>query len=97
MTSEKNYIPIVTPMTMCIPQIPKSQIIRVLPLQMKNRYPNSSRQTRIPANGYFHVTTISGSMTSNGGRMRARHTFNPSHQPLPRAFCQAAKKKKMHK
>ena len=93
-TSEKRYIPIATPMRRCIAHTPSSQILRVLLLQIKNGYPDSSRQTRIPASGKksFHLTKISGSMTLNGGRMSARHTFDPSHHPLPSHFVRPLKK-----
>src|ERR1043166_7038756 len=99
MTREKRYIPIVTAIATCIAHTPESQIFRVLVLQIKNGYPNSNTQMKIPATGnrYFHLTRISGSITLNGGRISARHTLEPSHQPLPTHLVRPLKKYTMHK
>ncbi len=61
---------------------------RVLVFQIKNGYPISNSEIKIRATGkrYFHVMKISGSMMLKGGRMGARHTFEPSQYPLPKHF-----------
>src|SRR5439155_21306904 len=91
--SANRYIPIVTPIAMCIPQMQISQIFRVLSFQIKNEYPISKRQTNIPATGnrYFHLTRISGSIMLKGGRMRERHILEPSHHTLQRHFVKQLK------
>src|SRR5205814_7823212 len=99
MTSEKRYVPMATAIRSCIAQTLRSKIFRVLVLQIKNGYPNSSGQIRFPAsrNRYFHVTRISGLMALNGGRISERHTFEPSHQPRPKHFVRPLKKYMIHK
>ena len=94
MTSAKRYIPMVTPIPTCIAQMQISQIFLVLLCQIKNGYVISKRQINIPATGnrYFHLTSISGSTMLKGGRMRARHTLDPFHQPGPRHFVRPLKK-----
>src|SRR5262245_52163156 len=94
MTSAKRYIPMVKAIPACSVQIQINQNIRVLLPQIKNGYPISNTQVHIPATGkrYFHLTSSSGSTILKGGRIRARHTLEPSHQPLPRHFVRPLKK-----
>jgi len=51
MIRAKRYIPIVTPIPMCIAQMQTNQIFRVWLFQIKNGYVISKRQTTIPATG----------------------------------------------
>ena len=94
MMNAKRYIPMVRPIPTCIAQILINQIFRVLLFQIKNGYPISNRHVKIPATGkrYFHLMSISGSIMLKGGRMRARHTLDPSHHPLPKHFARPLKK-----
>jgi hypothetical protein len=94
MMRAKRYIPIMSPLPACIAQMQISQIFRVLLFQMKKGYVISKRQINIPATGNrdFHRSSISGSMTLKGGRIRARHTLEPSHHPLPRHLVRPLKK-----
>src|SRR5712692_2068757 len=94
MITAKRYIPIVSPIATCVPQMHANQIARVRRCQMKNGYPISKMQMHAPATGkrYFHLTSISGAITLKGGRIKARHKLEPSHQPLPRDFVRPLKK-----
>jgi hypothetical protein len=62
--------------------------------QMKSEYPVSMMQTEIPITGkkYFQETTTSGEIMLKGGRVSARQTLVPSHQPAPAHFVMPPKK-----
>jgi hypothetical protein len=94
MMSANRYIPIVSPIPTCIAQMQINQVLRVLLFQTKNGYPISNTQINTPAAGnrYLHPASISGLMMLNGGRISARHIFEPSHHPLPKHFVKPLKK-----
>ena len=94
MINAKRYIPMVSPMAMCTPQMEISQIFRVILPQIRNGYPVSRIKMKTPATGntYLNLMSSSGAITLEGGLINARHRFEPSHHPLPRHFVKPLKK-----
>src|SRR4029079_2841020 len=93
-TRANRYIPIVSPIAACIVKMHTNQKNRVFFIPIKNGYPISIRQIKIPRIGsaYLNRINMSGERRFNGGRIKARQRLDPFHQPLPRSFARPPKK-----